>query len=124
MGIDKFLTNKPKSRVERFEKLAEGKDKKELRKLEAYLLQPESSVPHTGPNPTASGIRDHSVRLYFTPKDFRLFSKWFKVSTMVENSVKNIDLLLILLRQLEGGSLVYKDGKIQAPVISKRRNRV
>ena len=123
MGINSFL-GKQESRVDRFEKAAQGLDKEAKRKLEMSLLKPEKIAPYTGEKSSAMGLGGLTVKMVLPDREtFDIFSKYFHVAHYKigngENSTTDIGVLLALLEGLESGQFRYRNGVLT----SKRKKK-
>lgn len=110
MGITDFIGN-VESRAAKFNKLVDRKTDKERRFLETKLLVPEELPSYTGPTPQFGTLGERTVKLVFDSKlDVDLLRKYFKVSEYQGLNVRgsNLVLLLVVLRALENGSLIYE----------------
>lgn len=112
-GINAFLgtAKKGSSKVERFEKLSEGKTPRETRDLEMELLQPEVIPTYAGEQPKHSAIypnRGKAIKFGFkTKEEVALVKKYFHVNQYVEQNVSEVSLLIALLKALEEGTIKY-----------------
>lgn len=116
VGINEFLGGKGDSRVERFKAASKGKSKEDVRRLEQTLLKPEVLPPFTGKKGVKDSLQSLIIKIVLPNKRaLKLFSEHFSISKHVENSVINIDLLLLLLEGLHKGKIVYdkKNKKIR-----------
>ena len=98
-------------RVARFQKLAKGKSKEEIRQLEVRLLKPEKLTKYSKKpisKGALSGVAAREVKIVMPNKEmFDLLCKHFPVSRHVENSISNPTLLCEFLKLLESGDIVY-----------------
>lgn len=123
-GIERFLGKSTgENKVERFERLSRGKSKEEVRELEQKMLVPTKLPPVTSPK-TMDRLHELGVRIVFPDTDaMELFKRHFKVLTYVENNVPNIKLLLLLLKELDEGRIIYSEGKIGYATNTRTRCR-
>lgn len=110
MSINKFLNIKDNT-IEKFNKVAKGKSKEEVRELEMKMLKPKGLEKYFGeiPNISIVDISEHaSLKIVFESKKlYDLFCKYFTVRTYVENNICDLSLLEKFLNLLEEGILVY-----------------
>lgn len=103
--ISSFLGTSASKRVEALHN-KEGLSKEERRQAEQRLLKPEVIPNFTGDTKTSSSLV--SVKLYFKKAEVgKLFKKYFKVTSYVEDSCYRLDMLEDLFAALEEGSLSY-----------------
>lgn len=118
MGINDFLDTSGKSKVKRFQQASEGKSKKETRSLEQTMLRPEKLPPISKFKGGKDALSGRTIKIVFPDNaSSKLFRKYFRVSSYVENSVTNISLLLLILEDLESERIIYneKEGTISYP---------
>lgn len=130
MSIRSIIGSK-ESRVERFLKLAKGRDKEDVRKLEMTLLKPESMRPYTGKAP---GRGDYSpmVKLalkviFHSRESFQLFEKHFLISRPKGleaslRSVESLEKLIALVEALDRGIIEY-DKENKKIVLARERRK-
>lgn len=109
MGIDKFVGIK-QDRVKRFEKLASGKSKAEIRELEMALLKPEPTRDYVGEVSKFIPLGDRTLKIVLpNTESYQLLGKYFKITQYIEKSIPNLNLLLDFLRWMDTGALTYDD---------------
>ncbi len=110
--IDRFLGGARKSRVTRFAELVASGDctEEQKRQYEMDLLRPTVLPAYAGASSKHKGVGDRTIQVVFdNDDDLSLFSRYFKVTSYVANSVPDISLLMALLRALETGELKYDE---------------
>lgn len=109
------LIKRNRDRAGRFENLAEGKTEKEKRKLETQLLKPEPVPQYTGDMPENYGIDALTVSIVFSNEKVKaLAEKFLKISfskVKRQQYITDITLLVDMLKQMDKGKLIYKDGE-------------
>lgn len=107
MGMREMLGMKD-SRVQRFQKASQDKDKEEVRELERTLLKPDALPPYTGKRPPRSGIKQRTVKMIFdTDESMELLKRFCKVNTFKEQNSHDVGVIVALLEALDRGSLRY-----------------
>lgn len=110
--------------VTKYEKaVGKGDGKKALRKFEEGVLTPEKIQPYGGPPPAPDDLERRSVLVVFPDVEgLNIFRRHFKVSEKAcGRSVYQINLLVELLKLVESGELVYKDGTVSVAGPEKKK---
>jgi len=111
MGISDMISRENK--VKKVDRLAKGKTKAERRKLEEHLLKPEKIKVYGGNKSQVDSLAGLKILLMFhKEEEFDLFHKYFKVNEYSGKNVSNVDLLVLILKAFDRGSLLHEDGKI------------
>lgn len=127
MGLTKYLGVKSKreQNVELFEKQVKGKSKSEVRDLERKLLKPEP-IPIYADEPSKFNIKKEcSFKVVFgSLEEVELVKKYFYISKYVEPSIGDMSLLIVLLKSLESGEIIYdkKNGRLIHGGKQQRKN--
>lgn len=114
MNIKEFM-GEQKGKIEPFTIACIGKTKEEKRLLEQQMLKPAILPPFSKKKKISSAIENRTVRLVFSDKDsFNLFTKHFSILKAGGNNIRNLDLLIAVLQELESGRMQYESstGKI------------
>ena len=101
------------SKVKKLDRIAKGKTEAERRKLEEHLLKPEKLKAYGGDESQVDSLVGLKILLMFhTEEQFDLFHKYFKVNEYCGKNVSNVDLLLLVLKAFDKGSLLWENGEL------------
>jgi hypothetical protein len=110
------------AKVDKYLRLADGKNAKQKRELEMNLLHPEKIKPYVGKKPSATAkepLLKSTVKFVFTKEaEMALVQKLLPVSQHVEMSVSNHGLLIALLKEVDEGNITY-DKKTKSVTIQR-----
>lgn len=123
MGISSILKiNRDGEKVERYLSFSDGKTKEEKREIEASLLKPDELPKHPLRKKTKNF--DLYATIFFKSREeFDLFSKHFRVTNYITQSVSDITPIMSIVDLLEKGRLKIKKNKGVKIVKRKRRGK-
>jgi hypothetical protein len=115
MGILDFVKlkngeNVNLSRVQRFEKISEGKTKEEIRVLEKTMLEPEKIKPYVYDAPGKSPVENRTITVVFdSEEDLLLFRNYFEVRDYRGLNLRGSQsaLMMNILYALRDGDITY-----------------
>lgn len=117
MGVSKFLgvQDLQGQKHDLFVQKSKGKGKAEVRELERRLLSPEPIPIYAEEHSSFRIKKECAFKVVFASKEeVELVKKYFYISQYVEPSIGDMSLLIVLLKSLESGEIIYdkKNGRL------------
>ena len=97
--------------IKRFNKLIEGKEKEDIRKIELSLLKPKPIAHYKGKRPSRlTDLKKKTVTVYFPDEKILMrFAKYLKIQTYIENNIHDVAFFLELLKLLENETIKWDE---------------